>query len=239
MNQQLKQRLVGVAVIFLLAIIFLPMILDGSGYQDERVDIEIPPPPVMTSRVKVEEKVIELKKQVAQVPSIAPFVVDEDSETSVDSDAAQKGDTTDTRSQDQDDRTIEGALARAKQDQQADKPAAPPAAPSVAKKPAKPAAPKKPVAPTRQEKPALPKTGGESFVIQVGSFGEKNRAYTLRDKLRKSNLASVFIEKYQHQGNTRYRVRMGPFLTREKGDVINNKLLAKYNIKGLVMGYEK
>lgn len=235
MNQQLKQRLVGVAVIFLLAIIFLPMILDGSGYQDERVDIEIPPPPVITSRVKVEEKVIELKKQTAQIPSIAPFIVDEDSELSEGPASAQTGDATGIKSQGQDERTIEGALARVKQEQQVEKPAAP----AAVKQPVKPATPKTPVTPARQEKPVLSKTGGESFVIQVGSFGERNRAYTLRDKLRKSNLASVFIEKYKHQGNTRYRVRMGPFLTRERGDVINNKLLAKYNIKGLVMGYEK
>ena len=234
MNQQLKQRLVGVAVIFLLAIIFLPMILDGSGYQDERVDIEIPPPPVITSRVKVEEKVIELKKQTAQIPSIAPFIVDEESEASENTESTQSA-SGDSGKQEDDNRTIEGALARAKQEPQVEKPAEP----KKVEQPSKPKVIAAPAKPVQQAKPAIPKTGGETFVIQVGSFGEKNRAFALRDKLRKGNLASVFIEKYQHQGNTRYRVRMGPFLTHEKGNVINNKLLAKYNIKGLVMGYEK
>ncbi len=34
MDQNIKNRLVGIIVIFALAVIFLPMILDGSGVND-------------------------------------------------------------------------------------------------------------------------------------------------------------------------------------------------------------
>ena len=52
-------------------------------------------------------------------------------------------------------------------------------------------------------------------------------------------MAAVFIEKFKHNEVLSYRVRMGPFISRDKAQVIGNKVRAKYNIKGLVMSYEK
>ena len=49
----------------------------------------------------------------------------------------------------------------------------------------------------------------------------------------------MFIEKFEHAGKLSYRVRMGPFITRNNAVVVNNKVMAKYNTKGLVMRYEK
>ncbi len=211
MDQQLKQRLVGVAVIFSLAIIFLPMLLDGSGRQQDELEISIPPPPQINSEVKVEEKVIELKLEADKLPKIEPFIVDEIS--------APPG---------QDDK-VEVAKAEPQPEP------APAAKPEVKSQPRKQAK-----ADTATKKPPVKKqVGGDSWVIQVGSFSDKNKAYAQRDQLRKSDLAAVFIEKFQHDGKLSYRVRMGPFITRKNAGVINNKLLAKYNIKGLVMRYEK
>ncbi len=211
MDQQLKQRLVGVAVIFSLAIIFLPMLLDGSGRQQDKLEISIPPPPQIDSEVKVAEKVIELKLEADKLPKIEPFIVDEVSDP--------PGPET------------KAAMAEAEPPAKSDPPAEPKAKPQTQKKATADAASKK--------QPAKKQVGGESWVIQVGSFSDKNKAYAQRDKLRKSDLAAVFIEKFQHDGKLSYRVRMGPFITRKNASVINNKLLAKYNIKGLVMRYEK
>ena len=49
METTLKQRLIGAAVIIALAVIFVPMILDGSG-RDESValNMEVPPEPTFT-----------------------------------------------------------------------------------------------------------------------------------------------------------------------------------------------
>lgn len=49
METTLKQRLIGAAVIIALAVIFVPMILDGSGRQDSvALNMEIPPEPTFT-----------------------------------------------------------------------------------------------------------------------------------------------------------------------------------------------
>ena len=211
MDHQLKQRLVGVAVIFSLAIIFLPMLLDGSGRQQDKLEISIPPPPQINAGVKVEEKVIELKLEADKLPVIEPFIVDEISDPPGQDDQVD--------------------VAKAEPQPQS----APPPKPEVKaqpKKQAKADAISKP-------QPAAQQVGGDSWVIQVGSFSDKSKAYAQRDQLRKSDLGAVFIEKFKHDGKLSYRVRMGPFITRKNAGVINNKLLAKYNIKGLVMRYEK
>ncbi|MDJ0834845.1 MAG: SPOR domain-containing protein [Gammaproteobacteria bacterium] len=209
MDQHLKQRLVGVAVIFSLAVIFLPMLLDGSGRQHDSLEISIPPPPVINSEVKVEEKVIELQLEADKLPRLEPFIVDESSDPPG-------------------------------QDAPVDVVKAEPQAEPEPAAETKPQPPKQ-AKTTEQTKPAAAKkqVGGESWVIQVGSFSDKNKAYTQRDQLRKSDLAAVFIEKFKHDGKLSYRVRMGPFITRKNAGVINNKLMAKYNIKGLVMRYER
>ena len=49
METTLKQRLIGAAVIIALAVIFVPMILDGSGRQESvALDVEVPPEPTFT-----------------------------------------------------------------------------------------------------------------------------------------------------------------------------------------------
>lgn len=211
MDQQLKKRLVGVAVIFSLAVIFLPMLLDGSGRKPEHLQITIPPAPVITSDVKVEEKVIELKMEADKLPRIEPFIVDETA-----------------------DRVPQAEAAEAEKDEVEPEPE-----PKVIAETESPPATE--VKPQPAAKPAVAKkqVGGSSWVIQVGSYTDKNKAYAQRDSLRKSDLAAVFIEKFEHDGKLSYRVRMGPFITRDNASVVNNKLLAKYNIKGLVMRYEK
>jgi len=49
METTLKQRLIGAAVIIALAVIFVPMMLDGSGRQESvALNMEIPPEPTFT-----------------------------------------------------------------------------------------------------------------------------------------------------------------------------------------------
>lgn len=49
METTLKQRLIGAAVIIALAVIFVPMILDGSGRQESvALNMEVPPEPTFT-----------------------------------------------------------------------------------------------------------------------------------------------------------------------------------------------
>lgn len=210
MELQLKQRLVGITVIFSLAVIFLPMLLDGSGRNPQQISISIPPAPQVSSPVRVEEKVIELRKEIEEMPVLSPRIVDEisdppDPETAPIPEAETAKTETKKSSE---------AVPKTKPPAIKEKPKAVKQAPKVA-------------------------AGGESWVIQLGSFKEKNKAYKLRDRIRQSKLSAVFIEKFGKGSSTTYRVRMGPFLTREKAKVVLNKVMAKYNVKGLVMSYEK
>lgn len=205
MEQQLKQRLVGVAVIFSLAVIFLPMLLDGSGQRPESLDITIPPPPDTRSYEIISDRVSELRASAEALPVLQPRVVDELS-----------------------DPPAPTTLAQAEQAGIEAQPAA-----------SKPVA--MPVTEPEASPPAIEKEppGGSSWVIQVGSFSSRDKADKQLEKIRKSGLAAVFTEKFQHDGTLSYRVRMGPFITRDKAKVIQNKLLAKHDIKGLVMRYDK
>ncbi len=221
MDQQLKQRLVGVTVIFSLAVIFLPMLLDGSGDRPKHLEISIPTPPKIPSYVTVEDKVIELTRKVEKLPQLEALIVDEIADQPVVQKSTSKTE----------------KLVVAKQNNKSEAEAAVIKSTVAQAKPIPPVKTKVPVEVSK--KPVKKQTGGTSWVIQVGSFSDKAKAYKLRDKLRKSGLASVFIEKFKHNGVLNYRVRMGPFISRNKARVIGNKVRAKYNIKGLVMHYEK
>ncbi len=79
MDQNTKQRLVGIAVIFALAVIFLPMILDGSGVRDKTLEVVIPPQPVSKFNPEFDAKIIELHSKVEELPDLEPQTADESS----------------------------------------------------------------------------------------------------------------------------------------------------------------
>ncbi len=214
MDQNLKNRLVGVAVVFALAVIFLPMILDGSGVQKDPLDVVIPPQPVVSADAQFETRVIELQTRVQELPESEPRFVDENSPEPASA-------------------VAEPAVAE---------PAAQPApAESQAETPAETTAttPAETAEPVAKAEPPKPTTGGQSWVLQVGSFQDRDKALSQRDKLRKSRIAAVFIEQFEVQGKTSYRVRLGPFLNRDQTRVAQNKIKAKHDIDGIIMKYER
>ena len=83
------------------------------------------------------------------------------------------------------------------------------------------------------------RTGGDSWVLQVGSFQDRKKALVQRDRLRSSNIAAVFIEQFSANDKTSYRVRLGPFIKREQAQVAQNKIKAKHDINGIIMKYER
>jgi len=199
MDPNIKNRLVGVIVIFALAVIFLPMILDGSGMRKEKQEVVIPPQPLVNANPEFEPKIVELQSKVDALPELDSRFVDENSD----------------------------ARAEQKRSEAAEAPAqtAKASSGSAEQTPAEP-------------EPA-PRTGGDSWVLQVGSFQDRDKALTQRDKLRKSNIAAVFIERFEYQGKESYRVRLGPFLNREQTRVAQNKIKAKHDIDGIIMKYER
>jgi len=221
MEIQLKQRLVGITVIFSLAVIFLPMLLDGSGRSPQHLDVSIPPAPEISSDNQLQQRVIELKKKAENLTQLKPVIVDEISDPIEKEEIVKK---------ENDEKPTEPTVAKTEQKPQ----------PVTEKPPLIKKQPEQKAAPVAQKKPQpKPQVGGLSYVIQIGSFQDKSKAYKERDRLRKSKLSAVFIERYVNKGVPSYRVRMGPFLSKKKAKVVSNKIRAKYNIKGLVMKYEK
>jgi len=80
-DQNTKQRLVGITVIFALAVIFLPMILDGSGVRQNTLEVVIPPPPAGKFIPEFEQKIVELRGKVEELPELQSQVADEASST--------------------------------------------------------------------------------------------------------------------------------------------------------------
>ena len=198
MEQNIKNRLVGIIVIFALAVIFLPMILDGSGMRKEKFEIVIPPPPVVDSNPQFDTKIIELNAKADAIPELEERFVDEVSSEN---------------------RVKRTPVTDEVPEKQKLKPKSSPTPATAAVESAK--------------------VGGISWVLQVGSFQERDKALVQRDKLRKSNISAVFIEQFNVKNKPSYRVRLGPFANREQTRVAQNKIKAKHNIDGIIMKYER
>jgi len=207
MDQNTKQRLVGISVIFALAVIFLPMILDGSGVQNETLTVDIPIPYPLDENPEFEQKIVELHGNVDGLPTIQSGFIDEQS-TII---SQRKDEPLDLLS---DSVKINSDQAEVKLE---------PTTSTILS-----------TSPKVKMKVDNKNSGGESFVLQVGSFKDQSKATLQRDKLRKSKIASVFIEKF----SANYRVRLGPFVSRKLSRIAQNKVKAKYNINGLIMVYE-
>ncbi len=201
MDQNTKQRLVGVIVVFGFAVIFLPMILDGSGVRKNTLEVVIPPQPVVKFNPKFEQKIIKLQAKVEKLPDLEPQYVDENSSDRVNKVERKAVET-----------SQKGPVAKKIQ-------------PSSNQK--------------TQPEVEVDLVGGDTWVLQVGSFKDQKKALSQRDNLRKSNIAAVFVEKFKIDKESVYRVRLGPFLNRDQSKIALNKIKAKHDIDGLIMKYHK
>jgi DedD protein len=200
MDQNIKNRLVGIIVIFALAVVFLPMILDGSGVRKDKFEVVIPPPPVVDANPEFDTRIIELNARADAIPELEQRFVDEVS-------SAELVEPVPATSNNSTKKKADSEIAKA------------------------PASPTDTVAPT--------KVGGDSWVLQVGSYQDRKKALVQRDKLRKSNVSAVFIEQFNVNQKPSYRVRLGPFINREQTRVAQNKIKAKHDIDGIIMKYER
>jgi DedD protein len=197
MDQKIKNRLVGIIVLFALAVIFLPMILDGSGVKKDKLEFVIPAQKLVQGDPDFKQKIIELRSNVDQIPNLKPRFVDENSAPA----------------------TLEQITTAVEQE----------ATVVVAKK----------VEKVEKVTKTVKKSGGDSWVLQIGSFLDRSKALQQRDRIRKSSIAAVFIEQFNDGNKINYRVRLGPFVSREQSRVAQNKIKAKHNIDGIVMKYER
>lgn len=218
MDEQLKKRVIGAAVLVVVVVVALPWLISWQGdpaatapmesnipdkpdreFQTIEIPLEVPPKAEERERRRVVEQPQRVARRAeegateppAEEPAQEPEAVPQPEETPEET-AAEA-------------REAPAQTAKAPEPQ----PEAPP-----------PAAPAEP----------------NAWVVQVGSFGNADNAFGLRDKLRKAGF-TTFVEEVTADGKTVYRVRVGPEQEEALAEQVRERLQSRLDLKGLVMSY--
>jgi DedD protein len=219
LRRRARRRLVGAVVLALAAAVLVPMLLESEPRPlGEDVSVKIPP---------VDEgKFVTRLGEKARTPEPAPATIPAPPAESTPPVAAANPPAPAT-----------GSEAATEKPPAAEKPA-PPAPRDDPKSPnaSKPAAPDKPVAakdaPTPTEsKPAAPKPAPDTpakigtYSVQLAAFSDDKGANALASRLKKGG-HPAYTEPYSTSRGTLWRVRVGPYPTREAAEAARSKLKA-------------
>lgn len=207
MDSVLKQRLIGAAVIWLLAFIFLPMLLQPPAQRSEQVSMALPKPADQPREVRVAR-------------------LDGGGESGADTAAPSSGRSAErgTTSTDKapDDLSV-GEERAAHSAASGD---------SAGSEPSEAAG-----AQDRPGKPGAEGGGGtDGWVVQVGSFGDKDNADRLAERLRARDYA-VSVSEFQLGDKILYRVRVGPMPSRDKAERQVARIQEQLGLNGKVLTY--
>ncbi|OGT78860.1 MAG: hypothetical protein A3I13_06295 [Gammaproteobacteria bacterium RIFCSPLOWO2_02_FULL_47_50] len=207
MEQGLKERLVGAAVIVILAVIFIPMLLDDTEDQEVVItETNIPPKPEnMPLPPSVDERIIPADSNFSS--RIIP-VQEEPAVEEVEEPVVQK---------------TEEAVPPAEKKE------------TTSPKPAQTAGQKSAAAAGKNDEPAT-NVGVSAWVVQLGSFSSEKNAQELNQKLKQAGFRS-FVEPLKQNNTTSYRVRVGPELRRSDAQIIKEKLKSTMQIEGIIVHY--
>lgn len=248
MEQRLKQRLVGACVLVLLAVVFVPMLLDDTRLPDEPAGLPGMPPRPVGDAVE------------AWVPPLPPeppgeTTLSEDDTGAPGSETAPlPGEGTQTAAGEPVPAAEgQGGTGAAGKSVPAGAPAQPvaPPKPGEVAKPARPAKPGESAAPVPQPKPpgpakpaeaaAQPKpakpTGSEAsgaWAVQLGSFASADNAQALVARLQKAGFRA-FLQEGTTDGRRSYKVRVGPVLLRSEADALLKRLAAEQKLDGMLV----
>lgn len=219
MDKRLQQRLIGAAVLIALAVIFLPMLLNGGGESKHvSVKMKLPPEPNYKFTNKMPkplapqqgkgnaavQKKLPLSETVNQRAKISPPTTEQSAEaTSVSSPA----------------------------------PLVSKANPPAASKHKSETKKKKQVPPPSQVNSPSGKSTVSAWVVQVASFTKEKSALSLRNRLRKAGFSS-YIDRYKHAGSVYYRVRVGPKLSHTKAENMLQRIDKVIKLKGMLVPYQ-
>lgn len=228
MDAQLKQRVVGAAVLVALGVIFIPLMLDNGDDPGPAVDLDIgsPAPADFNSRViPIDDETMD---RVERALDAEP---DEFTGQARMDDAASDAMA--------DDPVIEPAgapVAEAGPEPEAEpEPETPPApVPSLAADKAR--TPAEQATSTASQPAAPPRTGVTAWVVQVGSFTTQANADGLVQRLKQAGY-TAFIEPLGDGDKPTYRVRVGPELTKLTAERIRDEIAQDIELKGIVMRY--
>jgi len=231
MDKALKQRLIGAAVLIALAVIFVPMLLDGSGTQDKQaVDMKISAEPEFPrSRASSEAG-----RQVPPLPDDSPpasgLAEQQEQPASAAAPSAQSGSGQGQASASQQETSSDGEGAQAsEQAKQSGDPAASTASASRGSGSTAQAG----AGDADAEDNGGP---GGNWVVQVGAFAKRDNALSLRERLRDAGF-EAFIDPVSRGGERLHRVQVGPVLERAQAEDLERQLKRARDLDGLVMAY--
>jgi DedD protein len=238
LNLAMRQRLVGLMVLGSLALIFIPLLLDGEGVETPPLNLRIPPAPVLDQTPLPEPQRPEIvADRVESLPVVQlPFTESEEpfqlSDTNSESAAAAAADSAPAVANDGTDAVAgtaaESAAAATVQPQQTP--------PVAATRP--PAAAPAPVATPRSEtEPALDAQGlPEAWTVRLGVFAERANAEALVSRLLAAGHKAYLQPVRTAQGNTS-GVFVGPVLTRQEASSLQRQLMSASYGEGMILRY--
>jgi DedD protein len=242
MERRLKERLTGAAILVMLGVIFIPMILDDTVWDDNTIEeTNIPRRPAEdfdTRMVPLGEPEPGPAAQQEPQPEARPepAVPAAGSQPEPKPEPAPEPEPEPARVK----QAEEPAAAGKKQETAAGSGTATPekqAAKQAPKEEAKPAtAETAPLEARKEPAPAAGSRGLTAWVVQIGSFSNQDNANNLIIKLRDSGYPA-FIEPLKQDGKDIYRVRIGPELLRSDANALQKKLAAELDMEGIVLQY--
>lgn len=210
MEPRLKERLVGAAVLLVIAVILIPMILTGVPDQAPITKSNIPASP----GDQFQSKIISLDPLTP-----ATGVVDDGPVSQAPAAPAAGAVDPGPVTQDQP-QPLPRAVEPEPKPEPEPAPRSQPSAPTVAK--------------PDKDNPRLP--GWSAWIVQLGSFSTQENAEALSQKLRQADYPA-FVEPITRRGETIYRVRVGPELFRADANALLEKLKTNMKLEGIVLHY--
>lgn len=207
MEQTLKQRLIGAIVLVSLAVIFIPIILEGPDDEWTPRSHSLPEKPQLDYRADMD---------LVLPPPV--LVDDQEPKTAVTTQAAP-------------------SASEKPASEPASKPVRPEvkAEPEPAPVPARAAAPQKP--PTRKPAPpAAAQKTLKGWFVQVGSFGQEMNAKGLQDRLVAGGF-KTHLQKIEIGKKHAFRVLVGPSASRAEAEKLAASLKSGQQLKGMVVEY--
>ena len=214
MEQRLKQRLVGAGVLVALAVLLLPLWLDGEGIKSLSVE-EIPPEPTIIEPTTPPELPSPGSAELALLdnpppPPVAPTTDDAEAEpelTAEKSSVAPAPKMGNTSANPPPEQPKSSAMTQ---------PASPPASTTTSRPTASPS--------------------GNGWVVQLGSFSDELNARALQESVRQAGF-NAFLQPLFAERGTVWRVRVGPFETRQEALQQRARLRERLNRDGIVVAH--
>lgn len=239
MDRQLKQRVVGAAVLVALGVIFIPLFLDQGGLETSLPEIPaVPPMPAMVEEAQTDlppiddaeiEALEQLSEQRVEIPAPESAVPDAPEEALPPAPDAPPAPPP----------TASGAAADTPPATPSPAPAKTPASappPATAKAPAKAPAPTRQAPPTNTaaaDVPAAP-AASSGWLVQVGSFSQSANAVRLGESLREAGFPA-FVETRHEQSGAAYKVRVGPRPDRAAAEALRAELARRFGLPGILL----